>query len=123
MSVDIEGRKRRPAAAGWGGSALRLRNVATGQAPGGAASVGLSSATAQPAWGPRRGFEPGWPPDLRFLVLGSTARSDIGIVAVGHADPGHVVIVLAPCIIAAAANDVSLEFHVCVLWYPLRAYA
>jgi hypothetical protein len=99
--------KKEARSRGMGRFGVALKKRRDRQAPGGAASFDLSSATAQPAWGPRRGFEPRWSPDLRFLVLRSTARSGISIIAVGHADLCHVVIGLAPCIIAAAAGDVS----------------
>jgi hypothetical protein len=89
----------RPAGAGRG--VWRCAEKRRGrQAPGGARSFNLSPAIGPPQAAPLS-VDPGRLSGLRFIFLCSTGRSDI--TAVGHADLCHVVIVFAPCIIAAAA--------------------
>ena len=72
--------------------------------PGGAAACALMPATLPPeglprCWQLKRRSE------LRFIFMRLIVGSEIA--AVGRADLRHVIIVFAPCIIAAAACDVS----------------
>jgi hypothetical protein len=59
--------------------------------------------------------------ELRVIFFRSIVRSEIA--AVGRADPRHVVIVLAPCIIAAAASDVSCLPSLLLLSFSFGAAA
>jgi len=74
------------------------------QAPGGAVACGVAPATGAPEPLPRC-LQPERRSELRFVFVRLTVRSEIA--AVGRADLRHVIIVFAPCIIAAAACDVS----------------
>jgi hypothetical protein len=103
-----------PAAAGCGGlRCLKMR--CGGYAPGGAAACGIVPATVPPEGLPRC-LQLRRRSELRFVFMRLIAGSEIA--AVGRADLRHVVIVFAPCIIAAAACDVScLPSTLCVLWF------
>ena len=97
----------------WRFALLEMR--CAGYAPGGAAACGIVPATVPPDGLPCC-LQLKLRSELRFVSRRPIVRTEIATV--GHADLRHVIIALAPCIIAAAACDVSSSPSAsCVLWF------